>query len=486
MKILLINPPYSRLRLTKECTEMVSPLGLVYLAAAAAADGFDVSIYDANYSGAERMRRMNGVKRLMESYHLYRDNLADGDHPVWRECYERIRAEAPDVIGITALTPVLGAAKKLAAVCREAAPGAVVVFGGFHPTCRPGDVLLDGSADAVVRGEGEETFVELLGRVRDKLPYGDVAGVSVRENGTVRSNPDRPLIEDLSKLPSIAGFIGHAAAGKLPVQYGRGCLFSCKFCSDSAVWRRKSRYIPAGRLADELAGIVRRHGAREFTFVDGTFNLHRERVMELCEEILKRRLKILWDALVRADTLDDGMLAMCRRAGCVQMNVGVESGSPAVLRDLRKGTDLGAVREGIGRIRKHGIAAVSFFCAGMPPETAGDMKATRDLILSLPHDYVILHLFTPMPGSKYFDELESEGRINAGHDYDSFGYKSPGNYFTRNVGREEFERCRDEISKAADRVNGRGRLVLKLLFNNLGFYIRRPRLLLRRALQFVK
>lgn len=485
MKILLINPPYSRLRGTKECTEMVTPLGLSYVGAYLKKRGHGVALYDANYSSGERLSRFNNLGRLLKKFDRYSETLGSADHPVWDEVRRRVAAARPDVVGVTVLSPVRGAAFRVAAVCREVNPDIRVVFGGYHPTSCPDDVLRDGGADAAIRGEGELTFAELVERYGEGGSPRDVPGVSWRESGNVVHNPDRPLIEDLDSLPFPVEFLVGAATGKAPVQYARGCPYGCKFCADRVMWRRKVRYRSAGSLVSEMEEVVSRTGIREFTFVDGTFNLSRRKVAEFCELVLARRLRVRWDALVRAEGLDDELLRLCRRAGCSQMNIGVESGSQRVLDDLGKSVDLALVAENVRKISSSRIATVSFFCVGMPPEAPEDLRATRDLILRLPHDFVILSLFTPLPGTEFFDELKAKGMISGDHDYDMFGYKSPNNYFVVNTPESEYGGLRDEILRAADKVNKRGKLALKLLFYNLGFYMRYPGQLWRRVVRYI-
>jgi len=484
MKVLLINPPYSRLRGTKECTEMITPLGLSYIAAKLDGAGYDVSIYDANNSSRERASRFNRIGDLLGGYGSYGESLRVEDHPVWQEVEEKITSESPDLVGVSVLSPSLGASLKVAEISRRAAPDAPVVFGGFHPTCEPEGVLKSGLVDAVVRGEGEDTFAEIAARLEEGRGFEGVAGVSRADAGRFVHEADRELIRELDSLPSPARFIGASATGKIPLHYARGCPFSCKFCSDRAMWRRRVRYLSAGRLVDLVEEIIEETGVREFTFVDGTFNVRRDRVVEFCEEVIRRRLRILWDALVRSGGLDYELMRLCRRAGCAQMNLGVESGSPRVLEDLRKGVTIEEAMEDARRIRRAGIAAVSFFCVGMPPETVEDMRATRDAIIAMDHDYVIMHVFTPLPGSEYFEELKAAGALPEDHDYDLYGYKSPLNHFALRMAEQDFVEWRDRIAGAVNRVNAGGRLALKLLLRNAGFYARYPAQLWRRAAGF--
>jgi len=464
---------------------MVTPIGLSYIGAYLKSRGVDAALYDSNYSAGERLPRFDAVDGLLDRFDGYARNLRSERHPVWKECRAKIESMRPDVVGVSVLSPVRGAAFRIAEICKQVDPDIRVVFGGYHPSGFPEDVLSNANVDFVVRGEGEVTFAELLDRISSGVPIGALPGVSFRDGGSVRHNPDRALIEDLDSLPYTTDFLLGAVTGKAPLQYGRGCPFGCKFCADHIVWKRRPRFRSPENLVGEIEAVISKSGIREFTFIDGTFNNDRARVAAFCERVLKKRLHIRWDALVRADKLDDELLRLCRRAGCVQLNVGVESGSARVLSDLKKRIDIESVESDMGRIRKNHIAAVSFFCIGMPPETGEDLRMTRDLMLRLKNDYIILHIFTPFPGTEYYDELKAAGAISGEHDFDAFGYKSPANCFAQNISREEFVALRDEIIEIVDRVNKKGHLALKLLMYNMGFYLRYPGQLWRRFVRLI-
>ncbi len=453
---------------------MVPPLALPYIAASVAAAGHDVTIHDANYNPAERLAAIDEGASLLDKFHKYHGSLDSGTHPVWDECRALIRTLEPDIVGLTVLSPVRNSALRLAEICREVNPDIKVILGGYHPTVCPEDVLGNDAVDAAVRGEGEITFTEIVGRLSAGGGFDDIDGVSFRRGAEIVHNPDRDLVKDIDTLPSAADFISGCETGKAALHFARGCPYACKFCADSTMWRRKPRFHSAERMVGDIETVVDKLGVREFTFVDGTFNLNRRRVMELCRMIVDRKIHIRWDALVRADSLDEELVALCRRAGCSQMNLGVESGSQYVIDKLNKKTDLDTIEDDIKIIRKNHIASVSFFCVGMPPERKEDLRASRDLILKLKHDYVIMNIFTPFRGTAFYDELVSCGFLDDSHDYDSYGYKAPTNHFVPGLTQEEYDELRDEIVQAVDLVNKRGKLPLKLLFYNFGFYARYP------------
>ncbi|HOX27857.1 MAG TPA: cobalamin-dependent protein, partial [bacterium] len=287
---MLINPPYSRLRGTKESTEMVTPIGLSYIAAYLKSEGHDVLVYDSNYSPVERLPRFNNLKKLFDSFDKYADALKLEDHPVWDECAKVVEREKPDVVGVSVLSPVRGAALRIARICKSVDPAVKVVFGGYHPSGYPEDVLSQDCVDAVVRGEGEKTFSEYVKAWGGAGALRDIPGLSFKDNGSVVHNQDRDLIEDLDSLPFPTDFLLERVTGKAPIQYGRGCPFGCKFCSDIVIWKRRTRYRSAENVVDEMTDVIKRKKLREFTFIDGTFNINREKVVVLCELLLRKKM----------------------------------------------------------------------------------------------------------------------------------------------------------------------------------------------------
>lgn len=151
MKVLLVNPPYTCLRGSKEATEMLVPLGLLYIGAYLRKDGIEAVLYDANYNANERLYRYGSLNKLIANYDNYSANIRSADEqPVWDECRRRIEFERPDVVGITVMSPLRGAAFRLAKICKEADPEIKVVLGGFHPTGYPEDIFRSEHVDAVV------------------------------------------------------------------------------------------------------------------------------------------------------------------------------------------------------------------------------------------------------------------------------------------------------------------------------------------------
>lgn len=204
MKVLLIRPPFSRLKKTGQAPYF--PLGLGYIAATLEKAGITAAIYHA-----ENPRRPDECivedeeavfYQRSASQQRYFDALDNDAHPVWDEVRQTIRDYAPDIVGITLLTVEVGSALKISEICKKYRPDMPVVWGGVHPTFNPHDAFRQGTADFVVRGEGEETFLELCRKIENGAKdFSDVLGISYMAEGKIVHNATRPLLEDVDKIP---------------------------------------------------------------------------------------------------------------------------------------------------------------------------------------------------------------------------------------------------------------------------------------------
>jgi len=250
---------------------------------------------------------------------------------------------------------------------REGLWQGTIAVGGPHASVAPQTLL--GAADYVAVGEGEPLIVHL---VEGRLP-----------RGVVRARP----LEDLDSLPRPAYDIfsglgyddSHPALPVRPVytlNTSRGCPYGCTFCSVGSVWGRSYRCMSAERVVDDVEWLMRDFGARGIYFREDHFTLSRSRTREFCELVLRRRLRFLWACESRADSLDRDLLRLMRRAGCRSLYIGVESGSPRVLKNLKKGETLSDFRRVFRECRRIGIRTYASFIVGTPGERARDVLST--------------------------------------------------------------------------------------------------------------
>jgi len=423
MKVLLVNPPARRF---VRCQWPSYPLGLAYVASAVADAGHEVEIYDAEW-GPDFARSMQPVEHPLTHmalhWHRYFDALQNPDHEIWQEVAGVIRERDPDVLGITCRVLDLASARVLARIARTIKPQMPIIFGGPATSTCTDLILRDPHVDFAVRGEGERTMVELLhGLDRSAADLGNVAGLSFRGPAGVVHTPRRELIPDISALPLAARdrLIRTELLPQRKVDHmmgelitSRGCPFRCTFCAVRSVWGSpKVRLRTPEDVVGEVLQQRDRYGARFFTFWDDLFTTNRRRTMAICKLLLESRAEVKWLCLVQARTLDEEQLALMKEAGCVQVQMGVESGCDRILEKMQKGLTVAQIRRAADMIHSVGLSLHAFLIMGIPGETRQEMEATMRFIPRIDPDYVELSVFAPYPGSPLCDELMQAGRLD--------------------------------------------------------------------------
>lgn len=402
MKILLIDVPFGSEDIGGEdrsfagVENVIPSLGLAYLAAAAEQAGHDVRILDCTVGGKG-----------------WDDVTAEG------------RTFAPDVVGMTATTPSFGNAVKTVELLRPILPGAAFVVGGSHPTAMPEHTAAAGVFDFLVAGEGEETFVELLGHLNGAGPaLAEIRGLGWMREGKPVLNPLRAPIADLDNIPFPARHLlpplsayhpTPASLRKLPlvhVMTSRGCPFRCNFC-DRAVFGDRCRQRSVNNVMQEVTQVVSVHGAREIRFFDDTFTLNRERLENICAEMKQFRPRLPWTCLTNVKCVDLDMLRMMKDAGCWQVLYGLESGDDGILKSLGKGNTVADNRQAVEWARKAGLRVRCDFLVGSPDETMDTLRRTVEFARSLDIDFAHFNKFVPFPGTRFYDEL-----VLRGHTFD--------------------------------------------------------------------
>lgn len=407
MKILLINPAfYDGNEFRNRFDDYIDwirggnlyvapfepPIGLAFLSAYLKERGHEVRLLD-----------MQGL--LMDS----------------GELGARITGYNPSLIGITAMTPTVPEALRVARISKSVAPEAKVVLGGVHPTLDPAGVLADKNVDYVIRGEGEEAFASLAAALAVGHSPFDVDGVSYRDGGKLVIRDKTPLIADLDTLPMpdyeafpVERYIEHnrhlRSIRGISMIVSRGCPFRCTFCAVHQTMGRNWRIKPPRRVVDELLVLKERHRIEGVWFKDSIFNLDREWVKEFCRLMIDQNVGITWQALTRIDLIDEEELRLMKRAGLAQLDLGIESGSPKSLARLKKGINVEKIREKV-RLAKRYVKVFGFFMIGIPGEDETDVLQTFELAKSLDLDRWTWSIYSPLPGSALYDDLITEGKI---------------------------------------------------------------------------
>ena len=364
------------------------PIGLCYLNSALAQAGFHSRL--ANYSSAG-----------------------------WDEIELRLKEERPDILGISQFTHNRFESLKLASLAKRLNRKCLVVLGGPHASCRYNEILdRCPDVDAVVIGEGEETFLEVAKafELKERDHLSEIAGLAMRGGKGVASLKSRAPLANIDALPVPAAGIDSSWGVDIHRQLefiitSRGCPASCRFCSSPQFWQRQVRFRSPRLIVDEIKYIRQRFGLLYFSFRDDTFTVDRERVIELCKLLLREKVRILWNCQSRVSSVDEEMLIWMKRAGCECVQFGVESGSARVLRALGKRITPEQVKSAASAVRRAGINLSVYLITGVPGETEEDIFATVKLMESiLPHDGQVSPLAF-YPGTSLFDDAANDGSV---------------------------------------------------------------------------
>jgi len=354
----------------------------------------------------------------------------------WIRTARFLEQERPDVLGVSVFTFNRHEAMRLAALARAANPRCLVVAGGPHASHLAHHLLEHyPQLDVVVRGEGEETMLDLAracgrGDLERSLP--SISGVTFREParaagdgapsadvpapaGRFVDTAERAVITDLDTLPHPCA--DPATIGVDPVSQfefvitSRGCPAACTFCSSPAFWGRGLRFRSAGNMIDEVRLLREKHGVAYVSVRDDTFTVNKKRVVDFCRGLIDSRIDLLWDCQSRVNAVDEERLAWMRRAGCTHIQYGVESGSPRMLLRLNKGITVDQVRAAADATRRVGLGLSIYLITGIDSETDEDLASTERLIREIrPHDGLVSPL-TIYPGTALSAEAKERGDL---------------------------------------------------------------------------
>ncbi len=326
-----------------------------------------------------------------------------------------LRANPPRMAGISQWTHNRHQSLKLARTIRRLAPECMIVMGGGHASFCYADILLDNAVDAVVLGEGEETLLELADLVSQGLDYRHVAGIAVHgDQGPVKT-PSRTPRNNLDSLSVPARYLDTASYGidrELQAEFiltARGCPWDCHFCSSPAFWGRTVRFRSPAAILDEMLFIRDHFGLIYFSMRDDTFTANRRRALDFCRMLADSGAGLLWNCQSSVRSLDMELLTAMKHAGCECIQLGVESGSPAVLEKLGKSITPQQVESVAAMIRAVGIHLSIYLISDLPGESARDHELTRSLIRRISPDDGYVSPLAYYPGTEIFHQAVATG-----------------------------------------------------------------------------
>ena len=395
--LLLIDPPLS---MTKRygnfalCGSKSFSFGLAYIAAVARREGFTVKILDMG--------------------------VTDMDDESLKEF---LLTHRPRIMGMTATTIAVSDAARVARLAKDTIPEILTVIGGTHLSCAPEPTIRRyAEFDAGVIGEGEVTILELLKLSSPaKKDFSGINGLIWQDEENVYMSGPRELIKDLSWLPLPAiDLYPEIKSNYIPPYFSvkrtpavsfmttRGCPGRCTFCTN-AIHGRRIRQYSLDHLFELVYLLTKEYGIREFQIADDTFTVHKKRLVEFCERLIREKIDLTWSCLARVTGITPEMLALMKKAGCWQIKFGVESGDQEMLKKIKKDITLDQVQKTIQMTKDAGICANAFFIVGFPEETRESLQKTIDLAMALPLDDLAMTIFTPYPGTAAYEQITSSG-----------------------------------------------------------------------------
>jgi len=387
MKICLISAPTANQLDSRTVGEMdasrimgeLAPVGVLSLAAVLEAKGLQPEVVDLNRVYYEWLRDSNRDKTDFCSY--------AGSYFAARDF---------DFFGLSTVCSSYPVTLRIAAVVKRAHPESVVVLGGPQASVVDVSTLRAfPSIDLVVRGEAEQTLPELVDALGGGQSLAAIPGITFRRQNEIVRNPAAPLVADLDALPFPAFhlFPDVRNCRHFPLELGRGCPFSCTFCSTNDFFRRNFRLKSPAQMLADMRRVRQTYGINSFELVHDMFTVDRKRVVAFCEALLEAKRNnpedaFIWGCSARTDCVDEDLIALMSSAGCRGIFFGIETGSRRMQKIIDKGLELNDSAERVRSCDKFKINTAVSLMAGFPDETMTDLRDTAAFFVdSLRYDH---------------------------------------------------------------------------------------------------
>lgn len=400
--ILLINPSYSDYfnsnhfhpsRPKKEASTSMIPLGLAYIASYIRENSFNPICIDLEVQKLDSKKLVKLIEQRNINY-----------------------------VGITSTTPIVQNAIKIARIIKKNT-NAIIILGGVHASAEPVETAKLGCFDIIVRGEGEETILDIL----QGKPLNKIKGITYRKGNHVYINKIRKPLENLDKIPFPAIDLFPYKQYKpsfhrlldpslknhpyFAIVSSRGCPFGCNFCSSNIVHGKNTRFRSINNIIEEIKFLIEEFKIKNLMFYDDTFTLNKKRTIDFCKKLNSECIELIWGCNTRVDTINSELLYWMKKAGCKRVYIGAESGSNKILSLMNKHLTTEIINKGIEKIKKFDIEISASYIIGAPGETRETIKQTAKFAIKNNTEFAHFYIFTPDPGSRFYNMLKRFGMI---------------------------------------------------------------------------
>jgi len=432
-RILLVNTPFYRLLGSRY---NANSLGIAYVASVLNQNGHDAWLYNADYVNE---REFINLKQLFNNSEGYKKYFEDEDHPLWAEVVNNILEFQPDWVGFTAYTANITSIKIISKKIRSLDSKIKQVIGGPHPTMDPNILNKIPTLDYAIKREGEFAMLDLVNGVNPTKISGVVS--RTKFDGLLHDNGDAAVIKPIDQLP----FPERSKFWKIPeedrkyvdVSYVvsiRGCPYKCNYCASPEHWKRdKTQFrspenvlLELNYLRNNYWGQVKEYDYSQSNnidskdklltkdnsivyFVDDVFTIKKERVKQILRGMIEQNLQMPFKAEMRTDHLTPEICRLLKEAGCVRAKIGIESGSPRIIKEIQKDETREEMLKGCKMLKEAGVPFTIYLMTGFPGETDEDLDLTIDFAKSVDADYYSLGVLSPYFGTKIYNNLLDKG-----------------------------------------------------------------------------
>ncbi|KLU62614.1 biotin synthase [Peptococcaceae bacterium CEB3] len=395
MKILLIN--------SFQFGRLVVPINVLSLAAALQKENYDVSILDYNYASqsGNLVVKENNIDENLDAM----TDLA--------------LSYGADLIGLNCICSNYHIFLDLGRRIKLKRPHVKLFLGGPQASITAEETLKACPfVELIGIGECERNICSIVNYLSGKIEPNNIPGIAYRKNGQVVRNAEGALILDFEDLPKLNYYLlpYMDKLEEVDIEGGRGCPFSCKFCSTKTFWKRRFRLKDLNLIIDEIKELKKNYGIKHYNFIHDLFTANKAKILEFCDMLVENNLNIIWTCNSRLDTIDEEIMIRLKEAGCYLVFFGIETGSPRMQKIISKDLDLTELLPKVKMLQKHKIKLVLSFIYGFPEETIEDVRATLSTIRQLQKlnvKVIQIHRFTVLSGTEYYYKYRDKLKFKA-------------------------------------------------------------------------